>query len=118
MQWSSRKNHSDCKIIFRKALANSKDPYLALLFNRVTPVLESVYSSAELLINRKLSTVLPSSEDYSTGDVLPESTPVVKSQDQVIETASDFQFNPESNSHDPTSRGPDQNQIRQSCETT
>ncbi|GBL81294.1 hypothetical protein AVEN_143612-1 [Araneus ventricosus] len=48
------------KQIFRKTLADSKDPYLALLLYRDTPVLGSIYSPAELLMNRKLSTVLPS----------------------------------------------------------
>ncbi|GBM11903.1 Transposon Tf2-6 polyprotein [Araneus ventricosus] len=48
------------KQIFRKTLADSKDPYLALLLHRATPVLGSIYSPAELLLNGKLSTVLPS----------------------------------------------------------
>ncbi|GBN15559.1 Retrovirus-related Pol polyprotein from transposon 297 [Araneus ventricosus] len=48
------------KQIFRKTLADSKDPCLALLLYRATPVLGSIYSPAELLMNRKLSTVLPS----------------------------------------------------------
>ncbi|GBN09346.1 hypothetical protein AVEN_156308-1 [Araneus ventricosus] len=48
------------KQIFRKTLADSKDPYLALLLYRATPVLGSIYSPAELLMNRSLSTVLPS----------------------------------------------------------
>ncbi|GBM76306.1 hypothetical protein AVEN_166163-1, partial [Araneus ventricosus] len=48
------------KQLFRKTLADSKDPYLALLLYRATPVLGSIYSPAELLMNRKLSTVLPS----------------------------------------------------------
>ncbi|GBM62057.1 Transposon Tf2-9 polyprotein, partial [Araneus ventricosus] len=47
------------KQIFRKTLADSKDPYLALLLYRATPVLGSIYSPAELLMNRKFSTVLP-----------------------------------------------------------
>ncbi|GBN98242.1 hypothetical protein AVEN_268646-1 [Araneus ventricosus] len=48
------------KQIFRKTLADSKDPSLALLLYRATPLLRSIYSAAELLMNRKLSTVLPS----------------------------------------------------------
>ncbi|GBL90198.1 Uncharacterized protein K02A2.6 [Araneus ventricosus] len=48
------------KEIFRKTLADSKDPYSALLLYRATPVLGSIYSPSELLMNRKLSTVLPS----------------------------------------------------------
>ncbi|GBL75535.1 hypothetical protein AVEN_220177-1, partial [Araneus ventricosus] len=48
------------KQIFRKTLADSKDPYLALLLYRAALVLGCIYSPAELLMNRKLSTVLPS----------------------------------------------------------
>ncbi|GBM97754.1 Uncharacterized protein K02A2.6 [Araneus ventricosus] len=48
------------KQIFRKTLVDSKNPYLALLLYRTTPVLGSIYSPAELLMSRKLSTVLPS----------------------------------------------------------
>ncbi|GBM77264.1 Uncharacterized protein K02A2.6 [Araneus ventricosus] len=48
------------KQIFRKTLADSKDPYLALLLYRAIPILGSIYSPVELLMNRKLSTVLPS----------------------------------------------------------
>ncbi|GBL78035.1 Retrovirus-related Pol polyprotein from transposon gypsy [Araneus ventricosus] len=52
------------KQFFRKTLADSKDPYLALLLYRATPVLGSIYSPAELLMNSKLSTVLPSLSIY------------------------------------------------------
>ncbi|GBM46600.1 hypothetical protein AVEN_95598-1 [Araneus ventricosus] len=47
------------------------------------------------------------SDDYSTNDNIPESTPVVKPQEPVAEPVSDSQFSPESSSHEPSSRSPD-----------
>ncbi|GBM12302.1 hypothetical protein AVEN_155301-1 [Araneus ventricosus] len=48
------------KQILRKALTDSKDSYLALSLCRTTPVLGSIYSPGEALMNLKLSTILPS----------------------------------------------------------
>ncbi|GBM75848.1 hypothetical protein AVEN_264977-1 [Araneus ventricosus] len=48
------------KQIFRETLTDSKDRYFALLLHRATPVLGSIYSLPDLLMNCKLSTVLPS----------------------------------------------------------
>ncbi|GBM17591.1 Uncharacterized protein K02A2.6 [Araneus ventricosus] len=100
------------KQIFRKTLADSKDPYLALLLYRATPVLGSIYSPADLLMNRKLSTVLPSSEEYSTSDAIPESTPTVRPQEPVDEPASDSQSTKESSSYEPISRSLDKGPYR------
>ncbi|GBM07208.1 hypothetical protein AVEN_25470-1 [Araneus ventricosus] len=44
------------------------------------------------------------SEDYSTRDTIPESTPVVRPQEHVVESASDSQFSTEFSSHEPSSR--------------
>ncbi|GBN39035.1 hypothetical protein AVEN_233355-1 [Araneus ventricosus] len=52
------------------------------------------------------------SEDYFTRDTLPESTPVVRPQEQVKEYASDSQSSPESSSHEPTFRCPDMGPYR------
>ncbi|GBO01307.1 Uncharacterized protein K02A2.6 [Araneus ventricosus] len=178
------------KQIFRKTLTESEDPYLALLLYRATPVLGFIYSPAELLMNRKLSTVLRSlsihkgvqnesyynyqkklrdrrvmiksnrrtltelqpgssvfvqnrvrqwepaevlrqneilrsylirthngenftdSEEYSTRDAIPESTPTVRPQETVDEPASDSQSSQESISYEPISRSPDKGPYR------
>ncbi|GBM97787.1 Retrovirus-related Pol polyprotein from transposon 297 [Araneus ventricosus] len=199
------------KKIFRKTFADSKDSYLALLLYRATPALGSIYSPAELLMNRKLSAVLSSSsihkgvqnesyynyqkrlrdrrakiksyrrtlpelrpgssvfvqnrvrqwepakvlrqneiprsyrirtyngevrtrnrihlrpnkcsdfasfknftasEEYSTSDAIPDSTPTVRSQEPVDEPASNFQSSQESCSYEPISRSPDKGPYR------
>ncbi|GBN94701.1 hypothetical protein AVEN_270898-1 [Araneus ventricosus] len=121
------------KQIFRKTSAVSKDPYLALLLYRATPVLGSIYSQAELLMNLKLSIVLPSSlihkgvqnesyynyqnnftdsADYSTSDAIPESTPTVRPQEPTDEPESDSQSSQESSSYEPISRSRDKGPYR------
>ncbi|GBL98008.1 hypothetical protein AVEN_126897-1 [Araneus ventricosus] len=52
------------------------------------------------------------SEDHSTSDNIPESTPAVKSQEPVNKPASDFQSSQESSSHEPGSRSPDKGPYR------
>ncbi|GBM12090.1 hypothetical protein AVEN_245486-1 [Araneus ventricosus] len=59
------------------------------------------------------------SDEYSTSDAIPESTPTVRPQEPVDEPASDSQSSQESSSYEPISRqGSVLNQIRQSCKTT
>ncbi|GBM13275.1 hypothetical protein AVEN_226264-1 [Araneus ventricosus] len=47
------------------------------------------------------------SEEYSTSDNIPESTPTARPQEPVAEPASDFQSSQESSSQEPISRSPD-----------
>ncbi|GBN34992.1 hypothetical protein AVEN_206091-1 [Araneus ventricosus] len=52
------------------------------------------------------------SEEYSTNDAIPESTPIVRPQELVDESASDSQSSQESSSYDPISRSPDKGPYR------
>ncbi|GBM82546.1 hypothetical protein AVEN_29334-1 [Araneus ventricosus] len=52
------------------------------------------------------------SEEYSTSDAIPDSTPTVRPQEPVDEPASDSQSNQESSSEDPISRSPDKGPYR------
>ncbi|GBM85032.1 hypothetical protein AVEN_248964-1 [Araneus ventricosus] len=47
------------------------------------------------------------SEEYSTSDAIPESTPTVRPQEPVDEPASDSQSSQEFSSYEPISRSPD-----------
>ncbi|GBN68785.1 hypothetical protein AVEN_275293-1, partial [Araneus ventricosus] len=51
-------------------------------------------------------------KEYSTRDTLPESTPVVRPQEQATESASDSQSNPVSSFHEDSSRCPDKGPYR------
>ncbi|GBN15909.1 hypothetical protein AVEN_56350-1 [Araneus ventricosus] len=52
------------------------------------------------------------SEEYSTSDAIPDSTPTVRSQEPVDEPASNFQSSQESSSYEPISRSPDKGPYR------
>ncbi|GBL80164.1 hypothetical protein AVEN_209014-1 [Araneus ventricosus] len=52
------------------------------------------------------------SEEYSTSDTIPDSTPTVRPQEPVDKPASNFQSSQESSSEEPISRSPDKGPYR------
>ncbi|GBM15703.1 hypothetical protein AVEN_262876-1 [Araneus ventricosus] len=71
-----------------------------------TPEQNSSILSYSIVIERR------SSEEYSTSDTIPESTPTVRHQEPVDEPASDSQSSKESSSYEPISRTPDKGRYR------
>ena len=53
----------------KEMLKRSKDPYLAMLNFRTTPIQGGIYSPAELLMNRVLRTTLPTTQKQRTPKV-------------------------------------------------